>query len=120
METANTVNQDFEIFKTAIYKWVKIFGLDYWNIAITRTPLDSEMGAETISDPDAKSVNFRFNSNFSKKLMISPENCAKHEAIHLLLADLVSLNYKRFLSERECLREEENLVQKLVAIIKEA
>lgn len=119
METINTVNQDFETFKAAIHKWVKIFGLDYWNIAITKSQLDLGILADTISDPDARSVTFRFSSNFSRKRGVPPEKCAKHEAIHLLLADLVSLNYKRFLSERECMREEENLVQKLVAIIKE-
>lgn len=111
----------FDIFKKECQHWIDRFELNNWGteIKIDEKPSTDRCLAYIINDDESFLSSIFFVPLNNKESSIESINySAKHEVIHLLLARLSALGRKRHCSGDEIYAAEEELVQKLLKIIK--
>lgn len=112
--------EDFIRFKMAHKDWLNNFHLSEWNCVYEFTKLDEAVFASTNISIKERSALVRLSShwpNYDYEEIFTIERVAKHEAIHLLTADLANLAEERFTSKQEIWRIEEILVVKLEKLL---
>jgi hypothetical protein len=112
--------KDFELFKKEFKKWQEKFGLNGWEVFFKyEKPQMGGFASVNVNLLD-KTVTVRLNDELEEKdkPFKDIKRDAKHEAIHLLLAEFSELAYNRFINSDELYRAEEELVHKLEELIK--
>lgn len=124
-EIMKTSKKDYQLFKDECTRLIKEWGLNGWNHAFEWINL-KEANAKATLDGDSYNITFaigkeidfdKFDFNGIKKENFI-KNLAKHEMIHLLLARLTHCAEARFCTDSEMNEAEEELVRKLMCIIK--
>lgn len=117
-----TNKKHFEIFKKECEYWIDRFELSNWEIFFEfKKEKDIEARALCSTDEVGRIVNIDFSDEFLGFDKITNEDIkqtAKHEIIHLLLADIANQKHNVFSSEREWRKDLEIVVRKLENIIK--
>ena len=113
-----TTKAQFSRFKQSFQMWVEAFGLKEYEIYFVHEPLVGA-GATINIEEDAKAVTVAMSSDIPKvdHEHFSPEDHAKHEAIHLLLDRIRWLGACRYISESELQEEWERLVRVLEKVL---
>ena len=118
-QTSNlTTRKHFDLFKKEFKKWQKKFELSYLRIAYFHEKIDGR--AEIRYDLDNHTVRLSFDTDWGDSDPINESTicgAAKHEAIHLLLAELSVAGRSKDYTTRDCDIAEEKLVRKLSVII---
>lgn len=113
-----TSKKDFGVFKEEFLLWQKNLGLMAWEIIFVHKRL-KDAAAQINADSLSRMATVALSSVVAgeRDEWNDPKACGKHEAIHLLLADLDWLARQRYTSERELDREEEGIVRRLEKIL---
>lgn len=110
----------FVRFKKAFLKWQDKLSVRGYRIDFCFVPLQSAY-ADISIDEDNKIATIQYASKIGKKNdkfdTHSPENTARHEALHLLLHRLYWLGQQRWVGSSEAGQEWEHLVRVLEKIL---
>ena len=119
-----TTKKHFELFKSEVKKWVKIFNLNKYSLAFEwedMEDVDARMIADEISCTATIALNkevgyegLNYDITFGEKI----KELAKHESIHLLLWRFSEKGHSRFMDIDSLIEAEEAVVRKLTKIIK--
>lgn len=113
-----TTKKDFELFKKECQKWIDRFELSNWNVYFYHgNDEDKQIVAQIYTELTKRSVAVNLNTEIDENIVLNIPEIAKHEMIHLLLADIIELGWRRFVTKDELESAEESLVSKLVKII---
>jgi len=112
------MNKDFELFKKEFKRWQEKFGLNGWRVYFKYESFGDGYANITIDLEDVCAT-VRLNESSSKenKELRKIEDIAKHEAIHLLLANLAQLGRRRYINTSELYIAEEELAHRLEGLI---
>ena len=114
--------KQFELFKSECKKWEERFKLDGWEIIYYHKKYEPDNSiAQSNFTLSAKSVSVTLNKEVEDELGYNTagiKETAKHEMIHVLLGVVSELAYTRFTTKDELATAEEELVNKLIKIIK--
>jgi len=118
-----TTKKDFVKFQKECTIWLDRFWLREWQVFYSWQDLDDGTAARTEYAHHSKNVEFSLNRRQDPKgghrqFEQSIEDLAKHEVIHLLLADLIGLAESRYCTKEEIESAEHALVQKLMKLLK--
>ena len=115
--------KDFEKFKTYFKSWAKALGIEYWEVQFRHVEakdceesyacLHLNMADYVAIVKLSKEWDDRVVNNYSLK------KCAKHEAIHMLIAKLSCCARSKYITRREIESSEEELVKQLVILIED-
>jgi len=110
---------DYERFQRSFNKYRKLFGLSGYKVYFKKEAI-SDSFADIMVDVTGKCATVRFNDALSAKdkAFRNPSGEGKHEAIHLLVGKLSEVAQSRYISQREVVESEEELVRKLEELIK--
>lgn len=110
--------REFERFKDAFRRHQDEMGLHRYRI-IFKMVDDPKNYAAVTADHDAVAATVELCKVVEPEHMDgwNPEELAKHECLHLLLAKLAGMAHQRFVSYDELEREEESVVQTLAKLI---
>ncbi len=117
-----TTKLDFEVFQEEFLRWVELFGLKEYELLfyhldtkIQGTPLDASL----LVNSEGKFAEVTFSLTVCcKRGRNHAKDCAKHEAIHLLLEKLTWIAGCRFLNDGEIKNENEAIVRRLEKVLK--
>ena len=117
-----TTKKDFVKFQKECSKWLDRFWLREWQVFYCWEDLGESSGARTEYFHGSKNVAISLNNRQDPKdghrqFEHSIEDLAKHEVIHLLLADVIGLAESRYCTREEIESAEHALVQKLMKLI---
>ena len=102
-----TTPQDFALFKNEILKWIKVLGLNNWEIYFSHSNIEhGDVLATTSWSLTNRSVTFTLSKDWADHARHDQEEIkmtALHEVLHLLLARLTTLARHRFIREEEIL-----------------
>jgi len=113
------MKKDFEIFKNEFKKWQDRLELNDWQVYFKNEPLDDVFACiERRYNGRVATASLSTHVPDTAKEFIDTISSAKHEALHLLLSDLVGVAHDRYVDQDQINREEERLVVKLMSIIK--
>ena len=114
-----TTKANFDLFKKECQKWEKLFNLDGWKINYywKKYEPDDSIGRVKIGVL-SRSIAVILNIEVDDELPIDIPLTAKHEMIHCLLGAFSELSWQRFVTLDEVAAAEEELVCKLMKIIK--
>ncbi len=117
-----TTKKDFSIFVERCKYWIKVFGLTEWEINFRH-----ESGGKTMSDSfswiitDNEGNQFTIISlNTERERTPSAENLkedARHEVLHLLLADLCNAGEERYVSRDQLHKAEHMVIRRLEKVL---
>ena len=112
--------KNFNLFKKRCQYWIKKLGMNNYGIDIRPDDKPTKTSkACIIVDDEAFLASILFAIDNNKKASVADiEDSAKHEVIHLLLGRMSKLGTKRFCSNDEIYAAEEEVVQRLLKIIK--
>ena len=119
-----TTNKHFQIFQKEVHRLFDLYELNNWDLrfehkslgtADARANFNLKQYAATI----ALGTNISF-GGFKEEMKIEEyiKECAKHEVLHCLVARVSNLARERFIDSEEFYSAEEELVIKLIKIIK--
>jgi len=110
--------KQFNVFKKEVLRLIKLYGLSGWEVAFHQENLTDAYG-EIATDARTRCVCFFFPTIIDDKLMnrFNPLQTAQHEVFHLLLAPLSDLAEQRYIVYEQIYTVEEDIVNKLIAII---
>jgi len=114
-----TSKKHFEIFKKSFLEYQNKLGLGEWKIYFY---LETLMGrwATIGCDHEGMFASVRLTEETEDNTYdkdFNPRISGKHEAIHLLLAELANLANRRYVSEREIYEAEERIVRRLEKVL---
>ena len=114
-----TTKKDFELFKKECEKWIKKLGLDNKRVTIYWSDLEPETAACIYRDLLQASVEIHLCKDYESHTLTDEKikGHAKHEVIHLLLADLSVYAGSRYVTQQELQKSEEELVRKLEKLL---
>jgi hypothetical protein len=115
----HTTREHLKIFKTEFLRWVEKFGLKDWECHFIRHKVDgiSELHAKAGGCVATAALCELWNNQvipLNKRELLSS---GKHEAIHLLLARLVSAASDRFVTQEDLMEREEEVVRILEKLL---
>ena len=119
--TENVTKKHFKIFKRACRKWLKKLGLADWLVYYSMS-FEIEHYAEICTSRTERATTIYLCGRWPLA-EIHPLNeknleaSAKHEILHLLVADLADLARDRYSTEEEIDCAEESLVERLMKIV---
>ena len=105
--TAKTTKVDFERFKAECIRLQDFIGLHDWTLHFAHTELDDNQ-AVINTMPEACAAGFLFSTN-NRLVDRTPEEVARHEFAHLIVARLRHLASQRFATEEQIETEDERL-----------
>lgn len=116
-----TTKLHFEIFKEECQKWIDVLELNHWDVYYS-LGTDEKRTAQIARDSNACNATIYFTKTWDNTILPLNEReirrAAKHEVIHLLIAELIGVAARRFINRDEFERIEEKLVKKLQKAIK--
>lgn len=110
----------FKRFKDSFLYWQKKFGLMEYRVYFLQEFLDDNY-AEIRTNIEGKLAHVVLNTEWDKDDVATddgPEDHAKHEAVHLLLARLAWLGRSRYICDTDINEEDEAVVVRLARILK--
>lgn len=112
-------SKDFKVFKQECERLIKEWGLDEWDIDILRGD-NQDANASMKADIENMKAEIYLSRtiNTIKEYTPNIKDTAKHEVIHLLISKVVEAGSCRFLTDSEYNSYTEQLVNKLIDIIK--
>ena len=113
--------KNFNLFKKRCQYWIKKLGMNNYGVLINVDKIDitdRAMAYIKVDDETFLASIFFVTHNNKKASVADIEDSAKHEVIHLLLGRMSKLGTKRFCSNDEIYAAEEEVVQRLLKIIK--
>jgi hypothetical protein len=112
-----TTASHFEYFKSEARRWLDKLGVTDYRIDFVHESLAdayAKVGTKSVHKVARIGFNTEWRSDDPRPLnKASIADTAKHEAIHMVTADLVSLANSRFVTPDEVLEAEERLVRRL-------
>lgn len=124
MKTIKTTKKHFELFKKECLELQNKYHLGHWTISFLWEDIDSKgYDGAMIETYYTKHATLTLDTDINKEnlgdknIEESVIESAKHEMIHLLCRDLVSLAYDRHASEKEIEKQEESLVRKIEKLL---
>jgi len=110
---------DYKIFQKEFKKWQIKFGLTGWAVYFDHKQLNGEC-ANISYDLENMTAVVTLNSKPTKdERKDDPvKSLAKHEAIHLMLAEFKCIAGSRFVARSELIKADEEIVNKLMELIK--
>jgi len=113
------MNKDFALFQKHFKHYQKLFGLMGYEVYFKYESVDGKFAGITINQGDMVAT-VRLNSELpdKDKPFKDIKRTAKHEALHLLVGRLEQNGRYRHSSENEIYEATEELVNKLVELIK--
>ena len=107
---------DLEAFKKSFSYWVDRLNLNDWDY---RCILDAEAdgNASITIDPECRKCLARLNPEY-ERMFTNPAECAKHEALELLLGDM-GAHMKVFFSQSTVNGEIHKVINRLMVALKE-
>lgn len=111
--------EQIETFKSAFFGYIKEFGLEGYNVYFVPKKITEGNFADLKFDHRTMTAVVRVNTHFDSAdyKHFDPEECAKHEAIHLLCSRLTELANARYATEGDIDSATEELVNRLGIII---
>jgi hypothetical protein len=111
--------KQLEEFKKWVYHYQKEFGLSDWKIYVDKFKLNNEF-AHNHYNNEGRVSNISIAEELDDEVAqyIDPRGSAKHETIHLILADLYDLAKSRFTTQEQINIVEESIVRRLEKLIK--
>ena len=110
-----TTRQEYEQFCAEFSKWVDRLDLREYSLLLQHADLGGSTNSDISVDHDDMFATCRYNKRRVSEE--TPETCALHEALHLLLGRFAGTAIDRFSSERELNREEESIVNRLEKLL---
>jgi len=95
----------------------KRLNLSEWKIYINYAPIDKKSSAEVLPDSRYTNATITINKDYKFKNDNQIRETIYHECLHILLAHYVEKAEDRFISEKELIDREEQLVERLLRII---
>jgi hypothetical protein len=115
-----TTKAHFEHFKSEVLRWLDRLGVNDYRVDFVHEELPDAY-AKVSTKSVHKAARVGFNTEwFADARPLNKEEIAKtakHEAIHLLVADVTSLANSRFVTADEVLEAEERLVRRLQRVL---
>ena len=119
--TVKLTDKHLRIFDRAVRRWVKRLKLDDWEFHVAMGGVHKSNRAELEYDVLGAVATFsltdEWNDEVTGPTKAEVESCAKHEALHLLCAELEVLARSRYVTKDEVDRASEHLVRKLEWLI---
>ena len=115
-----TTPEEFDKFVQECTYLSELMGLKDWDIGYAHEVLkddDSDARAICETDYDGRICTIKFNRNNESLRDQNPEQIARHEMAHALLAGLVGLANKRYVTEEQVTIEEERVCTILEKIL---
>ena len=115
-------NSDFELFQKEFKRYQELFGLSGYHVYFEYKSLGTVIANIFVNQEDMTAI-VRLNSRPSKQnkknrdMIGGIKKCAKHEAIHLLIARLEKNGGSRFISLPDFYEASEELATKLENLI---
>ncbi len=113
---SKTSKKDLKIFKKAVRYYYKKYKLAGWHLFFVRGDIAGR--ADVGPDVDTRGVTFRiakrWNSKVTKKKL---RNAAKHEVCHLILWQLYSAGWNRFVSKEQLSQLNEQAAQHITELL---
>ena len=111
------MNKDFALFQKEFKKWQQLFGLTGYKVYFKYEPVDHF--AKILIDLESMIATAILNSELpdNAKPFRDIKQCAKHEALHLLIARLELNGKYRYISESEIDEASEELVIRLEGLV---
>ncbi len=116
-----TNKKQFELFKSECLKWIDIFELSGWRFDFFLMDIGKHQAeVERVYENCVITVRFNLKLEVSDNRTADEtiKNSAKHEMIHILIGNLATMAYSKYVTESEITKAEEELVRKLSVIIK--
>jgi len=116
-----TTKKDFERFKDAFNKCIEAYGLLSWEIIFRHEKIEDAYASVSVDTRGQLAIvclSLGWPDNEDDGWG-SHEATARHEAIHLLLANLTYLAHNRYVNSREVDVEEERMVRVLEKLLPE-
>ena len=113
-----TTDVDFALFKAEFLYWMNRFGLHGWQIYFIHASLEAELSVTQLGrEYHVANITFctEYDDTIIKELDIP--HLAKHEAIHVLIGSLCDVAESRWVTQNEVNAIEEELVNRLMAVI---
>lgn len=112
MTTRKTTKEEFNKFCNSFLKYADIYGLNNWKVLFLCRRLNEDHGAAIAYSIDAMSATVSLCDEYSTDdyPRFDPVIFGKHEATHLLLAELVASLKDPEIPEKQKEREEEKVV----------
>lgn len=105
---------NFQIFKNECKLWLDKFEINMIIDFIETTDIPSDARVSINKDITRATIKYNPVKNHTSERV---KELAKHEVIHLLVAELSGLSSNRYISESELLRAKEGLVCKLAKLL---
>jgi len=112
--TRETTADDLELFKTWFKQWAEILHLEDWDYKFKLCDVGA---ANARCDYDTETRKALIKLSDHVEPFLSMEECAKHEAIELLLGD-IGCYMSSFISERIVATEMHRVINKLMIAVK--
>jgi hypothetical protein len=118
-----TNKKQFELFKKECQKWIKTFGLESWGVAYYWEKEDSNRVAAIGRDVSSHVATIHFTNEIDDEMDYGMtiydyiKQCAKHEIIHLLLAEVSEFGKSKHYTISDIEIAEEALVGKLINLL---
>ena len=107
-------NNKFQIFKNECLKFQKAWGLSDWELTFHKEKMDSSIYAMIYTNIKGKTACLAYDVT---KKDSNPKREAKHEMIHLVLAELSDLAHTRFTTYDRLYSAEEGIVRRLEKLL---
>lgn len=113
-----TTKQDFDKFKSFVLEWQNTLGLTDWHIYFNHTKLDNSF-ADTACSASGRGVMIRFSTSWEDRPVVDKElrECALHECLHIVTAELLNEARARFADEYTLEAAEHSVVTRLTNVI---
>lgn len=109
--------KDFEVFQKEFKYWQEKLGCLDWKVCFEHEDIKDSL-AQICTNNNGRIATVTLDKDTQHIKEHHPAESAKHEALHLLLADIGGVAYNRFTTPEVIDREEEKLVVKLMGLIK--
>lgn len=112
---------EFEEFEEEFKKWQDKFGLSGYQVYFKYEPIGIDFANISVQYDKTMNACVRLNSKPVKETVPFKDikKSAKHEAIHLMLGRIAELATRRYTSKTEIDEAEEELVYKLMGLIRD-
>lgn len=118
MKSERTTSSDFERFKEHAIQAFRAWGVDDWDIRFKHQRLSGAM-ANCSTDLTGRMARLRLSTDFGPNPITDAilRDTARHEAVHVLLAQVTNIGNSRWATEDEFKAAEEALVQRLLRVL---
>lgn len=112
-----TTDDDFALFKAEFKYWINRFGLNGWQLYFVKGDLQGQYSLIALC-AEYHVATITLCEQFDEEQgEIDIPHIAKHEAMHLLIGDLSEAAESRWVTQHELNAIEEELVNRLMAVI---